>query len=611
MESPSKNHTDYNIHPARDREDETPSVSSLEKAAGYGAGKGFVPQTSTSVVDDNGDLQKRHGTFETFGKPTLYQPIDTYEGKHRYDPDFQWQPKEERKLVRKLDLKICAWVCLMFFALQLDRGNISQALSDNMLDDLHMNTNDYNTGQTIFYLCFLSAELPSQLISKKLGPDNWIPVQMVSWSLVASLQAFLGGRSSFFACRALLGLIEGGFIPDNILYLSYFYTGSELPTRLSFFWVAYQCTSIISAFLAFGILRMRGINGMGGWRWLFALEGTLTGLIGIVSWFYLPPSPTQTKSWFRGREGWFNEREEKIMVNRILRDDPSKGDMHNRQAITPKLLWYALTDYDMWPIYLIGLSWLIPNYPMTQYLTLQLKAVGFGTFETNLLTIPAYVLFIVQLLFWTWVLEKTNQRFLTGLVSQIWALPVLVALEVLPKSATPWTRWVLSTLMVGHPYVHAIIVAITSRNAGSVRTRTVASALYNMTVQASSVIGSNIYRNNDKPLYRTGNKILIAICVYNFALFIGAKLFYVQKNALRPLPFYYLPFSIPFPSFPPYSRSFIQSSPTMFKAADAEWCRVHRSRKKKWHAMGSEEKEIYLRTTSDKGNKRLDFRFAS
>lgn len=261
-----------------------------------------------------------------------------------------------------------------------------------MLDDLGMNTNEYNYGQTIFYLCFLCAELPSQLISKKIGPDNWIPIQMVSWSLVASMQAFLGGKSSFYACRALLGLIEGGFIPDNILYLSYFYTGFELPARLSWFWVSYQSTQIISAFLAFGILRLGGRNGMEGWRWLFALEGMLTGLIGVSAWFYLPPSPTQSATTskinpFRGEKGWFNEREEKIMVNRVLRDDPSKGDMHNRQGLSIFMLWECLKDYHMWPIYLIGLSWTIPFTPVTSYLTLQLRSLGFGTFETNLLTV--------------------------------------------------------------------------------------------------------------------------------------------------------------------------------------------------------------------------------
>lgn len=230
-----------------------------------------------------------------------------------------------------------------------------------MLKDLGMTTNDYNNGMTIFYCSFLFAELPSQMISKRLGPDRWIPVQMVSWSLVASCQAFLNGRTSFFVCRFLLGLIEGGFIPDAILYLSYYYKSSELPQRLSFFWVAYQGTQIVSAFLAYGILRMRGINGLPGWAWLFALEGTLTGLIGILAWFYLPSSPYTTPSWFRGKQGWFDEREEKIIANRIIRDDPSKGDMHNREALSLGMLKECLLDWHMWPTYLIGLSWTIPN----------------------------------------------------------------------------------------------------------------------------------------------------------------------------------------------------------------------------------------------------------
>jgi hypothetical protein len=36
----------------------------------------------------------------------------------------------------------------------------------------------------------------------------------------------------------------------------------------------------------------------------------------------------------------------------------------------------------------------------------------------------------------------------------------------------------------------------------------------------------------------------------------------------------------------------------------------NKSRDRKWNAMSSEEKDHYLRTTKDEGNKRLDFRFA-
>ena len=82
--------------------------------------------------------------------------------------------------------------------------------TDRAPEDLGLTTNDYNNGMTVFYCSFLFAELPSQIIGKKLGPDVWIPIQMVAWSVVASSQAAIHGRTGFYICRWLLGTLEGG-----------------------------------------------------------------------------------------------------------------------------------------------------------------------------------------------------------------------------------------------------------------------------------------------------------------------------------------------------------------------------------------------------------------
>lgn len=338
-------------------------------------------------------------------------------------------------------------------------------------------------------------------------------------------------------------------IPDTILFLSFFYKSSELPKRLTCFWISYTITGIVGAFLAFGFLHITDSNGGGSWKYLFAFEGLITGLIGIIAAFWMPASPVQTKGGLRGKDGWFTEHEEKIMVNRVIRDDPSKGSMHNRQGVTPSRFWESLKDYHMWPIYTLGLIWMIPTTPATNYLTLQLRAQGFTTFQTNLLTIPSAVLAIITMISITWVAERTNQRLLWGAGVELWNLALLIALELLPQRSMPWPRWAILTLLVGGPSIHPVVVALTSRNAGSVRTRTIASALYNMSVQLSSIAGANVsikaaqillnarkcsykqvYQAKDAPYYKHGNKVLIALAVVSLFLFVAAKLYYDWWN---------------------------------------------------------------------------------
>jgi hypothetical protein len=77
-----------------------------------------------------------------------------YECRHVFDPKATWTEEEEKKVIRKLDLRVCFWACIMFFSLQVDRGNLTQAVSSTFLKDLKLTTNGiYNSPQRTLQMC--------------------------------------------------------------------------------------------------------------------------------------------------------------------------------------------------------------------------------------------------------------------------------------------------------------------------------------------------------------------------------------------------------------------------------------------------------------------------
>ncbi|EAA29294.1 MFS general substrate transporter [Neurospora crassa] len=487
-----------------------------------------------------------------------------YENRHRFDPLFQWDASEERKLVRKMDFRIVFWAWIMFCSLDLHRKSINRAISDDMLPELGMNTNDFNYGQTIFLAAFLLAELPSGLVAKKLGADRFVPMQIVSWSILSGAQVWITKRAHFYVIKALMGFAMGGFIPEIVLWLTYFYKSNEMPLRLAFFWTALSTVNIAGSLMAAGILQMRGIRGWSGWQWLFLIEALMSFVVGICAFVLMPPGPCQTKSWFRGKDGWFSEREEFILVNRLLRDDPSKGDMNNREGVSAQGLLKALKEWEMWPLYIVGVCAYIPPGPPGEYLSLILRTHGFSVFQANLLTIPAYFLFACNLVILSYFSRRFKERGFIASLSQWWMLSFFAAIVALPDAGV-WVRYALLIGILSYPYCHAILVAWTAENSNSVQTRAVSTALYIMFVQDGNIIYDNIYREDDKPLYKRGNKVLLAMVCLNIVLFYLTKAFYVWRNKVK---------------------------------------------EEKWKAMTPEEQRDYVLTTLDEGPKRLDFRFA-
>lgn len=493
-------------------------------------------------------------------------PHESYEGKHRWDPAATWTPQEEARVVRKTDLYLLSWLCLMFFGLQLDRGNLSNALADDLLKDLNLTSDDYNNGVTIQLVAFLTAEFPVQFLTKRFGFRYILPILMMAWSTVSWAQAWINNRTSFYITRALIGACEGGFIPGAILFATYFYKSRELSIRLAAFWSTLNIARVVSALAAAGLLEMRGIAGKPGWFWLFLLEGLLTFTIGLISFFYLPLSPTSTKSAIC-RKSWYTEREEIIMPNRILRDDPAKGITALKEPATFQDIKNAWSDKSMWGLYFIGLVAYIPATPVQAYLTLTIRRLGFTTLAANMLTVPSAILQIFTMLILAFSSEYWGERTFHCIFGEAWILPLLTAAINLPDGGKEWGRYSIITLISGYPYFHPIVSSWISENTFDVKKRAITAATYNVIVQIGSLIGSQIYRRTDGPYYKTGNTVLVALCALSIVTFI------IQR----------------------------------------QWLQMLNKRKEKvWEAMSSDERSIYqndIAAREKEGNQRLDFRF--
>src|SRR5690349_16443315 len=100
---------------------------------------------------------------------------------------------EADRLDRKVSRRIIPLMMILYLFAFLDRVNIGFAAL-TMNQDLGFTPYIYGWGAGIFFLGYILFEVPSNVVLAKVGARLWICRIMVTWGLVSSAMALVGGE---------------------------------------------------------------------------------------------------------------------------------------------------------------------------------------------------------------------------------------------------------------------------------------------------------------------------------------------------------------------------------------------------------------------------------
>ncbi|WRT70486.1 uncharacterized protein IL334_007484 [Kwoniella shivajii] len=198
----------------------------------------------------------------------------------------------ERKIVRKADFVIMPIICTLYVLNYIDRQNLSAAKLQGILTDLNMTTQQFATAIAILFVGYLPFQIPSNLIVSSIPrPGLYICGACILWGTISACTAAVHSYATLLVVRVILGMAEAVFFPGVIYLMSAWYVKREFATRIGILYIGQQMGNAFGGLIAAGVLKLNGVHGIAGWRWLFIVEGVATIGIGGISALFLPEFP--------------------------------------------------------------------------------------------------------------------------------------------------------------------------------------------------------------------------------------------------------------------------------------------------------------------------------
>ncbi|KFG77705.1 putative vitamin H transporter [Metarhizium anisopliae] len=263
-------------------------------------------------------------------------------------------PEEDKRLLRRIDMCLLPVMGLSYMFQFLDKTALNSTAILGLREDLHLTGEEYSWSSGIYYFGYLAASYPAAVL-------------MVRWHVGKLISA-----SVFF-----LGFTEAAIGPGLTVVVAMWYKRAEQPLRHAAWYLGNTFAGIFGGLLANAIGH---IDSIAPWKAVFLIFGGLTIAWSFVLLFTLPDTPG--KAWF---------------LNRIDREKALVRVKENMTGIkNNEFKWSqcleALLDIKSWFVVAMQIANSIPNGAVTTFSAIIIRAFGFSTMNTLLLTSINYVL---------------------------------------------------------------------------------------------------------------------------------------------------------------------------------------------------------------------------
>ncbi|KAI4623795.1 hypothetical protein J4E80_003607 [Alternaria sp. BMP 0032] len=429
-----------------------------------------------------------------------------------------YTPEEDRTVLKKLDRRLVAFMALLYMLSFLDRSNIGNARIAGLADDLKLSSTQYEWLLWAFYITYILFEWMT-LLYRIIPPHIYISLCILSWGIVASLQAVATSFGFLLVLRALLGISEAAFGPGVPFYLSFFFRRSELAFRTGLFISASPLSASFAGALAYVITKVGEHGPLSPWRLLFLLEGFPSVLIAVWAWDFVPDGPGLAK--------WLSPRQREVAVMRLRSEKESEDEDQEekyqggrtRGRVDFHEVLQTLKDPKSYLTALMFFSCNVAFSSMPVFLPTVIRDMGWESITAQGLSAPPYLFAFVVVLTTAYYSDRLQSRSTFIMLHSLLATIGYgtIAISGYLQSDNTMIRYIaLYPAAAGFFSAITIIITWTLNNQESDSKKGTGMALLNIIGQMGPLVGTSIFPDDDGPYYVKG----MSICA-GFMLLVG------------------------------------------------------------------------------------------